>query len=326
MSMPHPFFPNGWDPSDVDGNNQAIQYGSGRRQGQANKRSAAQYQRHFRSFLRQQYKNCFRYEGIGPHVEGRFVEDTMLDKQVGVFYVQAAGEMPDNQSSSPIQEARLTFREAAPGGYLNDQWITTEYRTIQPGGGSRLIRTAGDLSDWGGVPLYDNLEHDDYGRKTIMLYAKRLAEAAITVDVNLENTRTQRVALIDEDEKKTAAMLADFGYNGNGMAFVRRQSGDRPLSERMELIDYATHPDYPEKNHAVFHSLMGEALNALGIQAQDNTKKAQQSVDEISSADAMVKGIRLGRLDSRRWTVDKLNQRYPGMQIRVIDTGTGESN
>lgn len=284
-------------------------------------RDKAAYLRHYRRRLTLAAVQRFQWLNVGEHIESRFVETTLMQRGLGVFYMQQAGEVADGGGDGVLEEPRLTFRQAAQGGRLTDQWVTSEYRTIAPGGPTRLIRTAGTLDCWDGIPVYENTMHDAYISDAIRFHANRLAEASLTVDVNLSNTRTQRIAVLDQDQVKSAQMVDDMLASGNGTALLKTKNGES-IADQFSVLDLGVDPRTVETNHGVFVRLLGEAYNALGVKAEANEKEAQQTVAEVNSDDTMIASIRLASFDARRWAVDKLNKRY-GLEASVIDTGTG---
>lgn len=287
------------------------------------KRDLTTYKRIIKNRLIDAALTCFSWEGLGDHIETQFVERTLLNKGMGVFYMQLAGEVSEYSGGPDITEPRLTFNEAAAGGNYNDQWTPTHYRAIVPGGSGRLVTTAGNLEDWTGVWLTDNVRRDRSTMQTINWYAGRLAEAALTLDINLENTRTQRVALVTQEQAKTAQMIMDNVDTGNGTMIVNKLKSNAVLSEMFEVLDFTVDPQIAEVNSGIYDRILGEAYIALGITAQQNRKEAQQNVAEIEAGDSVVRAARLARLQPRQWTAEMLNKRY-GLNVRVIDNGTGE--
>lgn len=289
------------------------------------KRDLNSYARHYTARLKTAALTSFRWEGLGDHITERFLETTLLTRRMGVFYVQQPGEVPDTSfdQADVIDKPRLTFRQATSAGGFNDQWEPTVWKTIQPSGSGRTLRAGnGELEKWTCVPAYDNIMRDGYTMTAIRFHAKRLAEAAMTVDVNLFNTRTQRIALIDQEQRKTAQLVDDMVGQGQGTIFAK-SSKTKSLVDAFQMLDFTVDPQIAEVNHGVFVRLFGEAYNSIGLAALDNQKEAQQTVSEIESSDGFVKSIRLARLDARRWTADKLNKRY-GLEVMVKDTGTGQ--
>lgn len=270
-----------------------------------------------------------KWVGLGEHIESRFVEQTLLNHGLGVFYVQPEGEVADSGGDGVLEEPRFTFRQASAGGELSDQWVSTRYRTTGPGGTQRTLYTKGPLADWDCVPVYANIAaqmgYMRYAKETISFYADRLAEAAMTVDINLSNTRTQRVAITSKKQAKTSEMLSDAIDNGNQSLVLLDSEPGHSLDEMVSVLDFSVHPQQVETAHGVFVRVLGEAYNALGIQAEQNEKQAQQSVVEVESDDSMVRALRLAMLESRWWAADKLNKRYD-LEVDFIDSGTGRGS
>ncbi len=287
-------------------------------------RNPAIYIRHYRRQLTRAALSCFKWEGIGNHIESPFVEKTLFEYGKGIFFVQLPGEVSEAGDAMEVTEPRLTFRRVNQQGDLNDQWQMTRWQTQQPYGNGRMLKTVGDLETWSGIPVWDNQEKESWLKETIEFYANRLAEAAITVDVNLDNSRTQKVALITQDQVKAANMVDDSLKRGNGTIFLpKNATTGASIADSFHVMDFSIHPDVSEKNHVVFHRLQGEAYSAIGVKAQFNEKQAQQTEVEIEAPDSMVQSVRISRFDARRRAADLLNKRY-GLSVQVHDTGTGE--
>jgi len=265
--------------------------------------------------------------GLGDHIESRFIEQTLLQHGLGIFYMQPAGEVADSNGDGILEEPRFTFKQAAASGDLSDQWVSTRYTAISPGGPNRIIHTKGSLEKWGGVPVYSNtaaqIGYLKYVKDTISFYSNRIADAMLTVDVNLSNTRVQRVAAVDKKQVKGAQQISDLIDAGNGIALFDPSTG-KSIDEIISVLDFGVDPQSVETVHGVFVRILGEAYNAIGIQAEQNEKSAQQNVVELQSDDSMVMAIRKSMIDSRKWAADKINKRY-GLEVEFIDSGTGRN-
>lgn len=134
------------------------------------------------------------------------------------------------------------------------------------------------------ISLYNNLNYKGVS-ECIDIYANRLANCDIAIDVNLLNTKIAKVFEVsDKQEADEMKMLYDKVQKGEPAVFLRRSNGAIGLSDKMTTFDSNVKQTYIAADiQALKRDIYNEFLTQFGINNAAQEKKERLLVDEVNS-------------------------------------------
>lgn len=162
--------------------------------------------------------------------------------------------------------------------------------------------------------------YNDYLRTptwfTIEQYAKRLALAERTIDVNIAAQKTPKVIRCNDKQRLTMLNLSKEVDEGKPWIF-----GDKNLDlNDVEVFDTSS-PFVALDLQIYLHQKWNEALTYLGVQNVNTEKKERLISDEVMNNMGDVEAQRFVRLNARKQAVEEINELF-GLDI-TCDFRTG---
>lgn len=146
-------------------------------------------------------------------------------------------------------------------------------------------------------------------RQNISLWADRMTDLQITMDINIEQQRTTTIVQTSKDTLQTVLNVLE--QNEIGVAKVIAQK-DFDLQDMFKVLDGSS-PYNVDRMMRYKHDLMNELLTYLGI-CNANTDKTQSMTEaEIGSNDELVTFFLYSTYLPRKEAIDELNERM-GLQ------------
>lgn len=215
---------------------------------------------------------------------------------------------------------RFTVTRASYGGaQLDDMFYPASYRPYSPHprAGLKTFTTNGEISEWGGVPIWGDALRMNYDGEAIELWANRLARAALVVDTNMMSTTRGVIVATEQDKLLTAQTILETTMSGIP-AFVSQKGFDL---DSIKALDLGVHPDTVVQSHVVAMRYWNEAIMALGVQAGAQEKDERLTDDEVQAIKGGVEAVRRRTLEPRQQAARLINRRYFGGTeiVKVVD-------
>lgn len=237
----------------------------------------------------------FKWSGLPPTVDERFLERILLEQGFIVFYLDPRFN-------------RFLVARAASQGYRNLYDNPTKFRTMSAGNYRGIELTSKDC-----VPIYASMTRQPI-HDVIRLYARRLADIDVSLDVNARNMRFNKLAVAEEGNRLTVQNALQQIDMGEPTIFV---NAGFDLASAIQTLDISTHPDVLDRLRIEKNQVWNECATMLGITNSNQDKKERMVADEATGSDGSVIASRNSELKPRLWAAEQINTMYPGLNVSV---------
>lgn len=242
--------------------------------------------RFYYEWLEQMACSIYRWEGLPPEIDQRFLEITLFNRGLSVFF---------------HDEAYNAFFACtgSPSGAINMYKNPLRYIAYGADGFQRNL----EASEC--VPIWNNyLRRPDQNAMTI--YARRLANIDRTIDVNLNGQKTPIFAIVPESQRGTVTNLMK-QWCGNEPIIIGADGMFDPsaITYLTAGIPFIT-PDLLKAKQTIW----AEIMTYLGIQNTNISKAERVQSAEVSANDGQIEASRLVRLNCRRMACEEINRKY----------------
>lgn len=251
---------------------------------------------------------CARFEwrGLPATVDARYLEITLFNQALAVFY-------------NDERFGYLALR-ATSGGQWNMYDNPTSYTVM---GNTEVNKT---LSYKECVPMWANfLRIPDLD--IALLYATKLASIDRTIEINLSAMRKPFIVATN-DENKLSLMNA-FRQIQEGQPVIFTSTGlAQNLDDTIKVFDMRIDKDLVLNLQLAKSKLWNEAMTFLGINNANQDKRERLVVSEVSANNSQVLMARNVALDSRREACRRINAMFDDLDLDVgwnIDEETIEA-
>ena len=246
--------------------------------------------RMYERVLTEMAMNRFTWNGMPETIDLRFLEMSLLQKALAVFYYDA-------------EYARYLALRGSGSGITNMYNNPTEFRVY---GNSMLNKT---LKANECVPIWAN-----YWRSPdwdiITVYSQRLAEADRTIEINMLNSRHPFVFAVDANER--LSMQNAFRQIEEGMPVIwgTENLSLSALQDKVSVFNIEGDKDNLVNFMTVKTRIWNEALTLLGIMNVNSEKRERMVVEEASGASGQVMAMRAIALNARQYAADQINEMF----------------
>ena len=244
--------------------------------------------------------NRFKWSGLPPEVDVRFMELTILRSGVSMFYYEREYD-------------KFMARETSPSGMLNNQdepiAFTMNNRVASSG-------MATFLKKGEGVPVWGNyLRTPDI--LAIDIFASRLADIDLTIEINSRQARRSRILIANKNQRLSLQTISN--EIDEGVSTIGVNPSFDP--ESIQAIDMGVNPDNIEKLHIARGRVWNQCMSILGINNANQDKKERLVADEVSANDEQVDAMRAVYLNARKRAAAEMNSLYDGSEEKALITG-----
>lgn len=240
--------------------------------------------------------NRFKWEGMPPSVDIRFLELTLFARALSVFY--------DDKDFG-----YLALRGGSTG-YLNMLNNPVAFTVTGNHFISKTIKAAECVPIWANYMRMPDLD-------IVNIYSTRLAGMDRTVEINTDNARTTKVLVTSENTKLSAVNFnrqIDEGQNGVQIAASGMPMND--LLSSVQLVDLGVDTDAIVNLHIVRTREWNECMGLLGIANANQDKKERLVVAEVGANDEQSDMMRYVNLNARRMACEQINRMF-GLNVSV---------
>ena len=253
---------------------------------------ALSYQSFYRDRLTDIALSCVKWKNLPEEIDPRFLEWCLFYDGMAIFFKDDITE-------------KFVCIQVMPSGQFNMYRIPKE-RTAYAVNGYQNS----DLNETNSVIIYNNLLRKP-SVQDIEIYAKKLTNIDLTLNVNVNAQKTPIAIICDETQRLTFQQLYQ-NYAGN-MPFI---FGDKGLNlDNVKSIN--TQADYKgEELNKLKTDIWNEALTYLGVSNVQYQKKERINTEEINRSMGGAFASRRSRIKARQNAVDEINKMF-GLSIEV---------
>jgi hypothetical protein len=236
--------------------------------------------------------NRFKWTGLPESVNPRFLEMTLFDQALAVFF----------------DDERYGYLALKGSGqnYLNFQNDPTGFMVV----GNNYYHPPMGAKDV--VPIWANyMRMPDVD--IVMIYANRLANFDRTLEINSQNARKTRVLAYPENLRLTAENINRQIDEGQPTIRVTGAMGDM---EFMSVLDFGINPDTIEKLDIVRARQWNVCMGLLGIDFGNQDKKERLVSDEVNANNEQTDNMKFVNLNARRQACEQINEKF-GLNVDV---------
>lgn len=233
---------------------------------------------------------CFEWTNLPETVDQRILEQILYNYGVGVFY------------KDPILGFQVLWTSL--GSDLDVKMLPTKYEAYGMNGYTCK------LTNKDSVLMFDNnlLMPGNY---PINMYANRLAELDVSIDVNLTSQRYPLIVKTTDNEKLALENFMMAVRKGNPVVFVT----DNFKMDSIQSIDTKS-PYLLDKLQKAKQHFWGDVLAFLGIDTFNYEKGERVQSAEVEAMNDFVKVSRQSRLMMREQACEMINEMF-GLNIGV---------
>lgn len=234
--------------------------------------------------------SCFEYENLPDSIDERFMELTLFEKGMCVFF----------------EDDVLGYLclPVATNGRWNVYNIPKYYRAYASNSYNKK------LSYKDSVLMYNNMLHQNSINKCEM-FARKLYDIDQTIEVNVRAQKTPILIQCEENQRLTMQNLYK-EYDGNSPVIY----GNKGLNTNALAVLKTDAPYLADKLYELKNETWNEALTYLGIPNVNIQKKERLVTDEVQRSQGGTIASRNSRLKSRRKALEMINDMF-GLDIKV---------
>ena len=253
---------------------------------------ALSYQSFYRDRLTDIALSCVKWKNLPEEIDPRFLEWCLFYDGMAIFFKDDITE-------------KFVCIQVMPSGQFNMYRIPKE-RTAYAVNGYQNS----DLNEKNSVIIYNNLLRKP-SVQDIEIYAKKLTNIDLTLNVNVNAQKTPIAIICDETQRLTFQQLYQ-NYAGN-MPFI---FGDKGLNlDNVKSLN--TNADYKgEELNKLKTDIWNEALTYLGVSNVQYQKKERINTEEINRSMGGAFASRRSRIKARQNAVEEINKMF-GLSIEV---------
>lgn len=262
---------------------------------------------HYMALLKEICCNMFKWENLPKEIDPRFLELTLYERALAIFFLDSKEIRLNASSSSPFlfmngDTDKFFAIQGAPAGEINMYHNPTRFLAHGPGGFSRYL----DADQC--VPIWSNFLREP-ALNSIEIYARRLADFDRTIDVNLRAQKTPILITCEESMRLTLINLYK-QYDGNEPVIFGTPALTQAVADGAIQAIKTDAPYVIDKLLMDKAKVWGEAMTFLGIDNANQEKRERLVANEVDANNGQIEMSRLRGLDSRRYAAEQINEKY----------------
>lgn len=242
----------------------------------------------YRRVLKELCANRFEWKNLPGDITNRFIETTLAQNALSVFYYDTTYNQYMSLRGSPM--GALDYMDE-PISYL----VT----------GNLFINKTLSADDV--VPIWANYYREP-DTDIVEIYAHKLAMIDRSIEIMILNARTPVILAASENQKLSASNVMRMIYEGKAVIPVKPNFN---VSDMVQSLDMGIKPDAIEKMHIVRTRLWSECMGLLGIDNANQDKKERLVAAEVDANAEQVSTMKAVNLNSRQYAARLINEKWP---------------
>ena len=263
----------------------------------------AALQRMYVKRLTELYCNRFEWLGMPNSTDQRFTEMQLLFSGLAVFFFDTRYDM-------------FMCLRGSPSGGWNPTDNPTRFTVVGNNFGSLQLNAKDCVPIWANYSRTPDID-------IIQIYAQRLADLDVTIDINSRNARVSRVVAGPETQRLTNANIERL-YD-EGAPFIQVAESYVAAAQNMDI---GVDPRSIENLHVLRVRIWNECMMLLGIDGANQDKTERLVSGEVDANDEQVYINRRIALNAREIACEQINRKYDldvSVRYRTGVVGEGAS-
>lgn len=257
----------------------------------------------------------FSWHGLPEEIDPRFLEKTLYLQALAVFYKDEAYGKYFALRGTPNGSVNMidnptTFR--VYGNQFVGKTLSAMPRTVKVMGRSIPMREE-CVPIWANASRVSDLD-------IVSIYATRLAEFDMTIEINGRNSRNPKIIAVEENAQLSAENINRQIEEGQ-MAI---RIGQSALGLLPTVLDMGVDAKQIETLDVVRGRIWNTCMGLLGIDNSNQDKKERLVESEVDANNDQVARVRHANLKARRQAAHMINRRW-GTNITVEYSDGNES-
>ena len=248
--------------------------------------------------------NRFEWLGFPEEIDTRFLEMTLFHNALAVFFKDTEESREDEFVLGSDTDKYFAMRGSSGHGNIDMYDNPTKFFVT----GNQMMNRTIDVKYC--VPIWANyMRTPDID--IVLIYAEKLAELDVTIEINTRNARRSKVIVTDENKRMSTANFNKQIEDGQPVLEVSAAMGD-PIYALDLGIDSTS-----LINLSILRSrFWNECMTHLGINNSNQDKKERLVEDEVAANDDAVQANRNVALNARRKACEDINRMF-GLNVSV---------
>lgn len=246
--------------------------------------------------------NRFKWEGLPPEIDARFMELTLFRQALSVFFYDDDAIAKMNGNANGGFNRYFALRGSGAGKWnMYDNPVS--FRVV---GNTMMSRTlqAGKQC----IPIWGNtLRTPDYD--IVYLQSTKLADVERTIEINLTAMRTPFLFGVEDSERQTFVNLWRQVQEGQPVIFGVKGLIDK-IDDKVKLFDLGIDREIVINLQLAKSKMWNETMTLLGINNANQDKKERLVTDEVSANDSQIEAVRNSALTARQSAAEIINSKY----------------
>jgi hypothetical protein len=235
--------------------------------------------------------NRFKWVGLPPTVDVRFVEQTLFRSALVVFYFEER------------YDQYMALRGTSAGN-----WNIYDNPTgFQVNGNSYVNRY---VSARDAVPIWANYTRTP-DTDIVAIYAQKFADLDLTLEINAHKARQSTIVFASENQKLSIQNLMAAIDRGDPWIPVKKNTLNP--DDDLKPVDFGIDKDRLLNDHMLKSRLWGECMGLLGIDNANTDKRERVQAAEVNANDGQVSNMRRVNLNAREQAAAAINRRWPNL-------------
>lgn len=289
-------------------------------QGNAELMELANYQAMYRRYLTELCMNRFKWIGLPESVNVPFLERTLFRHGLSVFYrdMDFGGKFLSLRAlkiGEPNYEDEYTeFQVYGNGGSFRPKNLKAVAWRERRGNSRDTLEFI--RHDPECVPIWANyLRMPDAG--IVQVFANRLANIDVSLDINSMNLRMPKVLSTDQDTKLTGININRLHDQGAPLIHVKMESDGQLSSALPTVLDVGADPDSIDALINLRDRVWSNCMMLLGINNGPAEKAERVQTAEVEANNEQVASGKHIALNSRKIAAHKINRLFPELNVSI---------
>lgn len=235
--------------------------------------------------------NRFKWTGLPDTVDERYMELTLYQRALAVFYDD--------------HDYGFVAMNASGSGEINMYDNPLSFDVTFPRSGHKTISAKNCVPIWANylrIPDYD----------IVRIYTEKLAKIDQTIDIAIENLRFSKVVMVEENQRLSYTNILRQHQSGQPIIF-----GNKNLDlANIAAFDVGAHPEALASLMLAKTKLENECYSKLGINNSNQEKKERLVEAEVSANDAQIVASQRINLNARQQACEAINDMF-GLDVWV---------
>lgn len=248
--------------------------------------------------------NRFEWFGLPDSVDPRYLELTLFQQAVTVFFKDEG-----TRANGYTNTSEFFCLPAAGGGMVNVQDVPTHFQVTAPNIDLNVHLETGKNC----VPIFANYlrrpELDKVG-----IYSQKLATIDRTIEIAAHNLRRTKVISAPENMRPT--YVNAIKQYDEGVMTIFGTEGFNP-EDMISSIDVSGNPDALPRLRDEKNQIWNECMTMLGINNSNQDKRERLVASEVEANDEQVEATRYIALNARQYAAEQINALWPELKGEV---------